>query len=124
VDRLHHALKDRVEDLPRLFGIAGSQQFHGTRQVGKQHRNLFLLALEGALGREDLLGQMLGSVRLGGGKLHHSGGSDRTLQYLPTLVTKSALRRVGVRARWTNGQQPHAAGVTIFRLWWVLLLAA
>jgi hypothetical protein len=33
--RGHHALEDRVQQLPGLFGVAVGQQLHGAFQVGK-----------------------------------------------------------------------------------------
>jgi hypothetical protein len=64
VDGLHHAFEHRVEELPRLLGIAVGQQLHRALQVGKQHGDLFALAFEGRLGCEDALGEMLGGVGL------------------------------------------------------------
>jgi hypothetical protein len=52
----NHALQHRVEELPRLLGIAVGQQLHGALQVGKQHRDLLAFAFEGGLGGEDFLG--------------------------------------------------------------------
>jgi hypothetical protein len=54
----NHALQHRVEELPRLLGIAVGQQLHGALQVGKQHRDLLAFAFEGGLGGEDFLGQI------------------------------------------------------------------
>ena len=44
----HHALEHRVEELPRLLGIAVGQQLHGAFEVGEQHRDLLALAFQGA----------------------------------------------------------------------------
>jgi hypothetical protein len=49
VDGLHHVLEDRIEDLPRLFGIAISEQLHRTLEVGEEHCHLFALAFQGGL---------------------------------------------------------------------------
>ena len=62
VDRLHHVLEDGVEELPGLLGIAVGQQLHRALEVGEEHRHLLALALERALGGEDLLGEVLGRV--------------------------------------------------------------
>jgi len=62
VDRLHHPLEYRIEDLPRVLGIALGEQLHRAFQVGEEHRDLLALALEGGLRREDLLGKVLGRV--------------------------------------------------------------
>ena len=63
--RLHHVLEHGIEQLARLFRIALGQQLHRALEVGEEHRDLLPLALQSALGREDLLGQVLG--RVGGG---------------------------------------------------------
>ena len=65
VNRLHHQLEHGVEDRACFFGVAVSQEFHRALQVSEQHRHLFALALEGALGGEDLLREVLGGIRLG-----------------------------------------------------------
>ena len=65
VHRLHHALEHRVEELARLLRIAVGEQLHRALQVGEQHRDLLALAFERAFGGEDLLGEMLGGVRIG-----------------------------------------------------------
>jgi hypothetical protein len=54
----NHALQHRVEELPRLLGIAVGQQLHGALQVGKQHGDLLAFTFEGSLGGEDFLGQI------------------------------------------------------------------
>ena len=73
VDGLHHAFEHRVEELPRLLGIAVGQQFHRALQVGKQHRDLFALAFQGTAGRQNLLGQIGGRVGQRGLGLHQHG---------------------------------------------------
>jgi hypothetical protein len=69
MNRVHHARQDGVQQLPRLLGITARQQLHRALQVGKEHRDLFALALDGALGDEDPLRQVLRRVALwrGGG---------------------------------------------------------
>jgi hypothetical protein len=64
VDRLHHVLEDGVEELPRFLGIAVSKQLHRALQVREEHRHLLALPLQGGLGGEDLLGQVLRRVGL------------------------------------------------------------
>ena len=46
----HHALQDRVEELPGLLGITVGQQLHRALEVGKQHGDLLALAFQGAPG--------------------------------------------------------------------------
>ena len=58
----HHVFEDRVEELPRLLGVAVGQQLHRGLQVGKEHRDLLPLAFEGGLGGENFLGQMAGGI--------------------------------------------------------------
>jgi hypothetical protein len=41
VDRLYHALEDRIQELAGFLGISIRQQLHGSFEVGKQHRDLF-----------------------------------------------------------------------------------
>jgi hypothetical protein len=64
MDGLDHALEDGVEKPPRLLGVPIGKQLHRAFQVGEEDRHLLPLALEGALGGEDLLGKMSGGVRL------------------------------------------------------------
>jgi hypothetical protein len=68
VHGLHHAFEHGVEQLARLLGITIGEQLHRALQVGEEHGDLLALALEGGLGREDLLGQVFGGVGLGGGE--------------------------------------------------------
>ena len=67
VDRLHHVFEHGVEELPGLLGIAVGKQLHGGLKVGEQDRDLLALAFQGELGREDLLGLVLGGIGLRGG---------------------------------------------------------
>jgi len=60
VDGLHHAFEHRVEDLPRLFGVAIGEQLHRALEVGEEHRDLLALALQCGLGREDAFSEVLG----------------------------------------------------------------
>ena len=68
VDGLHHPLEHGVEELARLLGIAVGEQLHRALEVGEEHGDLLALALERALRGEDLLGEVLGGVGLGGGE--------------------------------------------------------
>ena len=69
VDGLHHPLEDRVEELPRLLGVAVGQQLHRALQVGEEDRDLLALAFQGGLGGEDLLGEVLGRVATQGSRI-------------------------------------------------------
>jgi hypothetical protein len=66
VDGLHHPFEDGIEELSGLLGIPVGEQFHRALEVGEEDRDLLALALEGALRGEDLLGEVLGGVRLRG----------------------------------------------------------
>ena len=72
MDRLHHAFEHGIEEFPRLLGVAVRQQLHGALQVGEEHRDLLALAFQRRLGGEDLLGEVLGGVGVGGGELRES----------------------------------------------------
>ena len=65
VDGVHHPLEDGVEQLARFLGVAVGQELHGALEVGEQDGDLLPLALEGGLGGEDLLGEVLRRVGLG-----------------------------------------------------------
>jgi hypothetical protein len=45
VNGLHHVLKNRVQELPRLLGIAVGEQLHRALQVGEEDGDLLALAL-------------------------------------------------------------------------------
>ena len=65
VDGRHHALQHGVEELACFFGITVGEQLHGALEVGKKHSDLLALAFEGRLGVENLLSEVLRSVRIG-----------------------------------------------------------
>jgi hypothetical protein len=62
---LHHAFEHGIKNLSRVLGITVGQQFHRALEVSEEDRDLFTLALERGLGREDLLGEVLRSIGLG-----------------------------------------------------------
>ena len=69
----HHAVEHRIEQLPRLLGVALGQQLHRPLEVGKQHRDLLALAFQSGAGGEDLLGQIWRGVRQGRPVLSRGG---------------------------------------------------
>ena len=69
VDSFHHPLEDRIEELPRLLGVAVGEQLHRALEVGEEHGHLLPFAFERALGGQDFLGEVLGGVGLGRGEL-------------------------------------------------------
>jgi hypothetical protein len=64
VDGVHHQREEGIENLARLLGIAVGEQLHGALEIGEEHGDLLALALHGRLGGQDLLGEVLGGVRL------------------------------------------------------------
>src|SRR5262252_3359252 len=66
VDGLHHALEHGVEDLARFLGITVGEELHGAFEVGEQNRHLLALAFESCLRGQDLLGEVLRGIGLGG----------------------------------------------------------
>ena len=121
VDRGHHVLEHRVQELPRLLGIPVGQELHRALEVGEQHRDLLALALDGALGGEDLLGEVLGDVGLGRREPSLSGGGrpDR----LPALQTELCAGREVSGALGAFQGEPGSALQTELCLGWVLVLA-
>ena len=75
VDGLHHPFEYGVENLARLLGNYG-EQLHRALEVGEEDRDLLALPREGGLGSEDLLGKVLGSVRLWAGEATSWLGSE------------------------------------------------
>ena len=61
----HHVFEDWIKKFPRLFRITVGEQFHRAFHVSEQHRDLFALAFESALGDQNFFGEMLGSVGVG-----------------------------------------------------------
>src|SRR5215469_8002182 len=62
MDRLHHMLEERVQELPGLLGATVRQQLHRSLRVGEQDRDLLPFALKRGLRRQDALRQMVGGV--------------------------------------------------------------
>ena len=58
----HHALQHRVEELPRLLGVAIGEQLHGALEVGEQHRDLLALALQGGFSTGRIFSARCGGV--------------------------------------------------------------
>ena len=68
VNGLHHPLEDRIQQLPGLLGVPVGEELHRALHVREEHRDLLALAFERGLRGEDLLGQVLGGVRVGRGE--------------------------------------------------------
>jgi hypothetical protein len=62
VDAVRQDREEAVEDRVPCLGVDALGEVHGALQVHEQHRHQLALALEGALGGEDLVGEVLGRV--------------------------------------------------------------
>jgi hypothetical protein len=58
MDGFHHVLDDRVEELPRVFGIPIGEQLQRTLEVGEEDGDLLALALERGSRVDDAFGEM------------------------------------------------------------------
>src|SRR5262249_2018678 len=97
--------KHGVEDFARFLRITIREQLHRALEVGEEHRDLLALTFEGALGGEDLLGEVLRSVRLGAGEAARRLGGER---YTAGPAEFLARRDRGATAR-TGRLKPGAA---------------
>jgi len=86
VHGVDHARQHGIEQPACLLRIAIGQQLHRSFEIGEEHRHLLALALQCALGAEDLLGDVLGRVlRRGsearlGGRRHRMGALGAELR--------------------------------------------
>jgi hypothetical protein len=106
--RLHHARQHRVEDVPRLFGVAVGEQLHRAFDVGEQHRHVLAFALERSLRRQDAVSKMLrrvgfGSAETGCGR--RRCGGERLAAFTAELLA----RRIGRAARTASAGQACSA---------------
>jgi hypothetical protein len=118
VDGFHHVLEDGIEQLARLLGITVGQQLHRALEVGEQHGDLLALALEGTLRGENLLGEMLGGVRVG--RRRSPGRSAYRPAALQTELRAGRQCRAALGAR---GRKPAPAFEAELRRRRVLMLA-
>src|SRR5574341_1872715 len=107
VDGLHHTLEDGIEELTGLLGVPVGQELHGALQIREQHRDLLALALEGTPGCEDLFGEVLWRIRLGGSK---PARSRLVRQGCAAFAAELLCRRVG---RPAGGARSGEAGATL-----------
>jgi hypothetical protein len=75
MDCLHHTFDYGVEELAGLLGISVGEQLHRALEVGEENRDLLALAFESRLGSEDLLGEVLGGIALGGAEPGNGRGA-------------------------------------------------
>ena len=106
MDGLHHLLEYRIEDLPRLLGIAVGEQLHGALEVGEEDRDLLAFAFEGLLRREDLLCEVLRRV---GGRRGEGGARRSREESVPALVTELCSSREIVPTGRARGREESAA---------------
>jgi hypothetical protein len=118
VHGLHHPLEHRIEELPRLLGVPVGQQLHRALEVGEEDRDLLALALERALRGEDLLREVLRSIRLG--RRRSPGGRVYRLAALQTELRTGRQARAALNA---HGRKPAPAFQAELRRWRVLVLA-
>ena len=97
MDGVHHPLQDGIENRARLFGIAVGEQLHGALEVGEEDRDLLALALEGGLGGQDLLREVLGGVALRNTELHLGRLGCRTSPGQPLAALLAQLRAQLIR---------------------------
>src|SRR3984893_12546283 len=139
MDRLHHVIENRVEELVSLLGVAVREQLHRTLHVGEEDRDLLALALKCGPRRQDALRQMLGGIGNGGwasvrgrvGELPAArpaetlprgnlGPAVRTGPGEPCAALLAEPRCPGVRslAPWTpHGDAPEEWGLACFGSW-------
>src|SRR5215813_2107276 len=110
VHGLHHELQDRIEYQAGLLGIAASEELHGIFEIGEEHCDLFVLALECGPAREDALRKMPGRVRVGRNRLRY-----RRAQRRPALVAESMIGRVGGVTGGTQELESSAASAAELR---------
>ena len=68
MNSFHHELDYGIEELPCLFRVTVSKQFHGSLEISEKNSHLFSLTLERTFRRQDLLGQMFGCIALWSGE--------------------------------------------------------
>ena len=97
VHGLHHPFQHGIEQLARLLGVAIGEQFHRALEVGEEHGDLLALALQGGLGGEDLLGEVLWGVRLRGRRTNR--GRRASGDRVAALEAEAGAARVVLRHR-------------------------
>ena len=107
VDGLHHALEHGVEELARLLGIAVGEQLHRALEVGEEHGDLLALALEGGLGGEDPLGEVLRRVDVGRREV---GQGRAVAPWFPPVAPRTIAEPVPVSALAPQPEQTAASG--------------
>jgi hypothetical protein len=126
VDGLHHPFEHGVEELPGFFRILVGQQLHRPFQVREQDRDLLALPFEGTLGGEDLLGEVLGGVGLGGveSRPRHRVRGLGSAEPLTTLLAELGAELIRGAATRARSFEPSPTLLTEDGIAGVLVLAA
>ena len=119
VNGLHHALEHRVEQSPRLLGVAVGEQLHRALQIREQDGHLLALALERAAGGEDARGEVPRGVRLGS----DARCCGRRRQGLTALVAEVAAGSIGVAAGRAGSLELRPAAAAELGPGWVRVAA-
>ena len=107
VDGLHHVLEYRIEDLACLLGVAVGEEFHRALEVREEHRDLLAFTFQCGLGRQDALGEVFRSVRVGS---RRGGWRGRARAHRrAALLTELGAGREFRRARRAHERQPPPA---------------
>jgi hypothetical protein len=92
------------QNRPGILGVTVGEQFQRALEVGEEHGHLLPLALQRSLGREDLLGEVPGRVRV---RRDDALSTRRSGHRLPACETEGCARRqlpvaLGARQRETG----------------------
>jgi hypothetical protein len=145
VDAVRENLEEAVQDAVPCFGIDLLGEIQRSLHVGEEDGHLLALAFQGALGGEDLLGEVLGGVvagrahrggrgalptdlssngraalpaEIGGGWVITSAGGTDRFNLPPALDAEERIGRIGVRA----GGTVHGFSSLRWRAWAMALL--
>src|SRR4029450_5697354 len=109
VHGFHHALQDRIEELPGLLRVTVGQQLHGTLQVCEEHGNLLALAFQGRTRGEDLFGEVARRVGLRRDGVEGETGHYRGGEGCATVATEVKASRILLTALRAGMAQPYPA---------------
>jgi hypothetical protein len=74
MNRLDHALEDRIDEISRFLGIAVREHLHRSFQVGEEDRDLLALSFKRGPRAEDSLGEVRGCVDIWRAEPHRRTG--------------------------------------------------
>src|SRR5215831_6041103 len=107
VNRLHHALQHRIEELARFLGVAIGEELHRASEVGEEHGDLLALPFQGRFGGEDSFGQL--RRRVGSRRTEFAFLLDRTHYRLSTASAELLGVLIREAARLAHGAQRQTA---------------